>query len=118
MNYFLLILNLIIILELLKILNYLKYIDSLFKLTKKSILIISKKNISDHWKEKIIPHYSFLMIRSSFRMMLIFCLAFSSAILSSLIFNDFQRFLFSINGIISSTLFGFLYIYIKKLIIK
>ena len=118
MNYFLLILNVVITIEFLRKFNYLIYIDSLLKLTNKSIKLISKKNISDHWKEKAIPKYSFLMIKVSFSIMLIFGLSFSSIIISSFIFNDFSKFLFSINGTISAAFLGYFYIYIYKLIRK
>ena len=118
MNYFLLIVNLILIIEFLKRFNYFTYIDFLVKLCKKSIKIISKKNISDHWKEKSIPQYSFLMIKCSLKMLIVFCLSFSPIIISGLIFNDFLKLLFSLNGIIASSFFGFIYIYFCKIIRK
>ena len=116
MNYFLLIFNLVIIIEFLKKFNYLSFIDSLFKIIYKSMKLISKKNISDHWKEKAIPQYSFLIIKSSLRIVLILCLSFSSVIISSLLFNDFSKFLFSIHGTISAVFFGYFYICIYKCI--
>ena len=42
--------------------NYLSLIKSLTKVSNKAIHIISNKNISDHWKENIIPKYSLQMM--------------------------------------------------------
>ena len=103
MNYFLLILNIIITIEFLKRCEYLFYFDLLLKLINKSITLIRKRNISDHWKEKIIPKYSFLMIKCSLKMLIIFGLSFSSIIISSILFNDFLKFLFTFKGIMAAT---------------
>ena len=116
MNYFLLILNIIIIIKFLKRFEYLSYIYLLLKLINKSTTLIKKRNISDHWKEKIIPKYSFLMIKYSLKMLIIFGLCFSTIILSSILFNDFLKFLFTFKGIMTATLFGYFYIYINKLL--
>ena len=45
--------------------EYTKKIFDLFyaiiKISKKSLKIIKSSNISDHWKEKVIPHYAILI---------------------------------------------------------
>tara|TARA_B100000161_G_scaffold260004_1_gene226564 strand:+ start:652 stop:888 length:237 start_codon:yes stop_codon:yes gene_type:complete len=75
------------------------------------------KNISDHWKENIIPKYSLQMMKYSLQMLLILFLIIFIFIIAENLFSGFLAFMFSWNGIIESIIITFTYAYIRKLII-
>ena len=94
--------------------NYISLINSSIKVSKKAIYVLTNKNISDHWKEIIIPNYSRQLMKSSLQMLLIFLLIFFIFIFTDYLFSGFLSFTFSMIGIIESTLIGFCYAYFKK----
>jgi len=98
--------------------NYISLINSLIEVSKKAINIISNKNISDHWKENIIPKYSLQMMKYSMQMLLIFLSIIVIFVIGDKVFSGFLEFTFSWNGIIESILLAFSYAYIRKLIIR
>ena len=98
--------------------NYLSLIKSLTKVSNKAIHIISNKNISDHWKENIIPKYSLQMMKYSLQMLLIIFLIIFIFVIADNFFSGFLAFTFSWNIIIESILIAFSYAYIRKLIVK
>ena len=98
--------------------NYIILINSTFKVSKKAIYIILNKNISDHWKENIIPKYSLQMIIYSLKMLIILCSIIFIFIIADNLFSGFFAFIFSFNGIIESLFFAFSYAYFRKLIVR
>jgi len=98
--------------------NYISLINSLVAVSKKAIHIISNNNISDHWKENIIPKYSIQMMKVSLQMLLIFLLIIFIFVMADNILSGFLEFTFSWNGIIESILLAFSYVYIRKLIFR
>ena len=98
--------------------NYIFLINSTIKFSKKAISTILNKNISDHWKENIIPKYSMQMMKYSLQMLLIFFLIIFIFLIADNLFTGFLEFTFSLNGIIESILFAFSYAYFKKIIVK
>ena len=71
MNHLILFLLVVLSIEIFKKSSYLSLIDLLLKKFLKIKKIIINKKSSDNWKEKIIPAYSFDMMKISFRMLLI-----------------------------------------------
>ena len=98
--------------------NYLSLLNSTIKVSKKAISIILNKNISDHWKENIIPKYSLQILKYSIQMLLIIFLIIFIFVIADNLFSGFLAFTFSWNGIIESILIAFSYAYIRKLIIR
>ena len=98
--------------------NYISLFNSLMRVSKKAIYIISSKNISDHWKENIVPKYSIQMLKFSFQMLLTVLLIIFIVIIADSLFSGFLSFTFSINAIIESIFIIFCYLYLKKLITK
>ena len=90
--------------------------NSTINVSKKAISTILNKNISDHWKENIIPKYSFQMMKYSLQMLLILFLIIFIFVIADKLFSGFLAFTLSWNGIIESILFAFSYAYIRKLI--
>ena len=118
MNHLILLLICFLSVEVLIRSNYLSFVKSIFKVSKKAISIILNKNISDHWKENIIPKYSLQMMKYSMQMLLILFLIIFIFVIADNLFSGFLAFIFSWNGIIEPILLAFSYAYIRKLIIK
>ncbi len=97
-------------------LNYFPLIASIIKVSKKAIYIISTKNISDHWKENIIPKYSLQMMNYSLKILFILFLIIFIFVIADIFFSGFLAFTFSWNGITESILIAFSYAYIRNLI--
>ena len=76
------------------------------------------KNISDHWKENIIPKYSFKMMKYSLQMLIVLFLIIFIFVVADKLFSGFLPFAFSIKGIIESILIAFSYAFIRKLIVR
>ena len=98
--------------------NFISLINLILEVSKKAISIILNKNISDHWKEYIIPKYSLQMMKYSMQMLLILFLIIFIFVIADNLFSGFLIFIFSWNGIIESILLAFSYAYIRKLIFR
>ncbi len=99
-------------------LNFLLHLDSILKVTKRVTYVILKSNISDHWKEKVIPAYAMRIMKFSLRILLILLLIMTLFFIADYFFNDFLLFTFSLIGIIESMVFAFGYVYLRKSLIK
>ena len=94
--------------------NYIVSFQSLIEVSKKAIHIISNKNISDHWKETIIPKYSIQKMKFSLRMLFIILSILFIFIIADNLFSGFLSFTFSMKGIIEFILIAFCYAYFKN----
>ena len=118
MNHFLLLIVCILSIEIFVRLNFLSLFDSILKVTKKVTYIIPKSNISDHWKEKIIPVYAALIMKYSLQVLLILLLILSLFFITNFFHNNFLAFTFSLIGIIESVVFASLYLCLRRSFIK
>ena len=98
--------------------NFFTMINSIINISKKAISTILNKNISDHWKENIIPKYSLQMMKYSLQMLLILFLVIFIFVIADKLFSGFLVFTLSWNGIIESILLAFSYAYIRKLFFR
>ncbi len=115
MNHLILLMICLLSVEIFIMSNYLTLIKSLTKVCNKAISIILNKNISDHWKENIIPKYSLQMMKYSMQMLLILFVIIFIFVVADNLFSGFLAFTFSWNGIIESILIAFSYAFIRKL---
>ena len=99
-------------------LNFISRIVLILKVTKRVTYVIPNNNISDHWKEKVIPAYALKIMKYSLQILLILLLIISLFFIADYFFNDFLAFTFSWIGIIESMVFAFGYIYLRKSLIK
>ena len=99
-------------------LNFLSHLDSILKVTKKVTFVIPKSNISDHWKEKVIPAYALRIMKYSLQILLILLFILSLFFVADYFFNDFLALTLSLIGIIESIVFAFGYVYLRRLFIK
>ena len=118
MIHLLLLLVCILSVEVFMRLNFLSYLDLILKMIKRVTYVIPKNNISDHWKEKVIPVYALRIMKYSLQILLILLLIISLFFISDYFFNDFFAFTFSWIGIIESMVFAFGYVYLRKSLIK
>ena len=118
MNYLILFLLVIISVEIVIKFKYIFLLNSLVLLIKKSSKLILNPKVSDHWKEKIVPGYSFKMIQYSLFMLFIFSSIIFLFFLAATFSEYFLELIFSFKGIISSTLLAFSYAYIRKILKK
>ena len=98
--------------------NFLLILDSILKVIRKVTYLIPKNNISDHWKEKVVPAYTLRMMKYSLQILLILLLILSLFFVADYFFNDFLALTLSFFGIIESIVFAFGYVYLRKLFIK
>ena len=98
--------------------NYISLVNLTINVSRKAIRTISNKNISDHWKENIIPKYSLQMMKYSMQMLLILFLIIFIFVIGDKVLSGLLQFTFSWNGIIESILLAFSYAYIRKLIFR
>ena len=98
--------------------NYISSINLTIKVGKQAIRTILNKSISDHWKENVIPLYSFRIIRSSLRVVSILLSILLLFIIGEYLLNGLLSFAFSSIGILETLLFALGYIYFRKKMIK
>ena len=118
MIYFVLLLVCVLSVEVFIRFNFLLILDSILKVTRKVIYVIPQDNISDHWKEKVIPAYASRMVKYSLQILLILLFILSLFFVANYFFNDFLSLTLSFFGIIESMVFAFGYVYLRKSLIK
>ena len=116
MLYFINIIFLTITYESLRFFNFFLILKTLVNLSKKIVFTISSKKISDQWKEKVLLNYSFNLFKSSLKILIFLALLFILVYLINYFENKFILFLFSLNGIISATIYIFFYHKIRNFI--
>ena len=99
-------------------LNFLSHLDSILKVTKKVTYVIPNNNISDHWKEKVIPAYALSIMKYSLQILLILLFIMSLFFIADFFLNNFLTFTLSLIGIIESMVFAFGYVFLRKSLIK
>ena len=95
-------------------LKFLYLLDSFRKVAIKVTGVINAGNISDHWKEKVIPKYALTIMKRSIQMLLILLLIISLFFIVDYIKSDFIKFSLSLVGLIDSICFAFGYVYLRK----
>ena len=108
----------IVSIEVLIRLNFLSFLDSILKVTRKVTNVISQDNISDHWKERVIPAYALRIMKYSLQILLILLLILSFFFIADYFFNDFLVLAFSLIGVAESMVFAFGYVYLRKSLLK
>jgi len=98
--------------------NFLSPLDSMLKVIKKVTHVISQNNISDHWKEKVVPAYALRIMKYSLQILLILLVILSLFLIADFFFNEFLALTQSLIGIVESLIFAFGYAYLRKSLIK
>jgi len=118
MNHLVLFLVCVLSVEIFVRFNFLAILDSILKATQKVILVIPKDNVSDHWKEKVVPAYALKIMKFSLQLLLILSCILSLFFIVGFFLHKFLLFTLSYMGIIESMFFAFGCLYLRKFIVK
>jgi len=98
--------------------HFLSVFESILTVIRKVIKVIPQDNISDHWKEKVVPAYALRMMKYSLQILLILLLILSLFFAADYFVNDFLALTLSFFGIIESMVFALGYVYLRISLIK
>ena len=98
--------------------HFLSVLESTLKVIRKVTYVIPQDNISDHWKEKVVPAYALTMMKYSLQILLILLLILSLFFVADYFFNEFLALTLSFFGVIISMVFALGYYYLRKQLIK
>lgn len=90
-------------------LRFISHIGTILKNIVKALKIITSANISDHWKEKMIPVYALIILKKSLKILWILSLIIFVFSILSVISSNFLEFIFSSQGILLTFLVSFAY---------
>ena len=112
-DYLYLVIACILSIELFLRLKFMSYVNSIVKNTNKVFRVIISSNISDHWKEKMVPTYAFILLKNSLLILVILfliILVFSAFIVIS---SKFLTLILSITGVAMSIIISFIYLKLR-----
>ena len=109
MLYFVNIFFLTITYEILIFFNFFETFKILVNFSKKIIFTILSKKISDQWKEKVLLNYAFNLFKFSFKILTILAVIILGIYLANYFQKEFILHLLSLNGIVLSTIYIFIY---------
>ena len=76
--------------------------------------VLFSKQISDHWKEKVIPHYAVLLFRTSLKALILILGVILIFLIPALLLKDFLSLTLSFLGVTESMIIVVIYIKIRK----
>jgi len=94
--------------------NFLSVLDIFSTIIKKVVRLVASKNISDHWKEKILPVYALRMMKYSLHILVVLLFIISLFITADYFNNDLLLHIFSFFGIVESLVFSSVYLFLRK----
>jgi len=101
-DYVYLVVACVLSIELFLRLKFMSYVNSIGRNLSKVFHVIMSSNISDHWKEKMVPTYAFILLKNSLLILgilFLIILVFSAFIALS---SKFLALILSITGIVIS----------------
>ena len=118
LDYLYLIIACVLCIELFLRLKFISYVNSILKDTNKVFHIIISSNISDHWKEKMVPTYAFILLKNSLSILgilfLIILVFFAFIVLST----KFLTVLLSFTGVAMSIFISLTYLKIRVIFLN
>ena len=114
-DYLYLVIACILSIELFLRLKFMSYVNSIVKNTNKVFRVIISSNISDHWKEKIVPTYAFILLKNSLSILgilFLIILVFSAFVVLS---SKFLTLILSITGVAISIIISFTYLKLRMI---
>ena len=114
----LLFLGCVISIEIFLNLNFLNHLNKIISITRKVLLVMSNKEISDHWKERVTPTYALQLMKYSLTILLILLMIIAVFLGISLLESNFIVYILSFAGILESIVFVFLYLKIRSFLFK
>ena len=99
-------------------LKFMSYVNSIARNTNKVFHVIISSNISDHWKEKMVPVYAFILLKNSLLILgilFLIILVFSVFIVLS---SKFLALLLSVTGIATSIVISLTYLKLRVIFLN
>ena len=118
LDYLYLVIACILSIELFLRLKFMSYVNSIVKNMNKVFRVIISSNISDHWKEKMVPVYAFILLKNSLLILgilFLIILVFSAFIVLS---SKFLTLLLSIIGVAMSIVISFTYLKLRVIFLN
>ena len=112
-DYIYLLVACVLSIELFLRLKFMFYVNSIGRNLNKVFHVIISSNISDHWKEKMVPTYAFILLKNSLSILgilFLIILVFSAFIVLS---SKFLTLLLSITGVATSIVISFTYLKLR-----
>ena len=112
-HYVYLIVACVLSIELFLRLKFISYVNSILKNTNKVFRVIISSNISDHWKEKMVPTYAFILLKNSLSILgilFLIILVFSAFIVLS---SKFLALILSVTGVATSIVISLTYLKLR-----
>jgi len=113
MDYVYLVVACVLSIELFLRLKFMSYVNSIGRNINKVFHVIMASNISDHWKEKMVPTYAFILLKNSLLILgilFLIILVFSAFIVLS---SKFLALLLSTTGIAMSIVISLTYLKLR-----
>ena len=114
MHHLILFIVCILFVEVFKNFEFFRHLREILSISSKALNIIRSRKISDHWKEVILPVYSFQLMKSSFVLFLMFGFLIFLIFVGGLIDPFFFKFILGFVGIIESIFFCYVYSRVRR----
>jgi hypothetical protein len=113
-NYFILAIFVVVAIELFVRIDALVFVHKMYEKLSNFAKLMSSKNISDHWKERVIPSYALIIIINALKFLGVLLLIMALFIGLALLFDGFFQFSISVVGIVEMLIFSPLYLKIRQ----
>ena len=113
MDYIYLVIACVLSIELFLRLKFMSYVNSIARNSSKVFHVIISSNISDHWKEKMVPVYAFILLKNSLLILgilFLIILVFSAFIVLS---SKFLALILSVTGVATSIVISLTYLKLR-----
>jgi len=118
MSHILLLVLCLISVEVLISTKFMLIFDGIIRIIKRVIFVLISKNISDHWKEKILPIYALGIMKYSLQIFIILMLILLIFTIAGFFYNDLLLLIMSLNGAIEAAVFSIGYLYLRNSFVK
>ena len=118
MDYVYLVVACVLSIELFLRLKFMSYVNSIARNSHKVFRVIISSNISDHWKEKMVPVYAFILLKNSLLILgilFLIILVFSVFVVLSI---KFLTLILSITGVVMSIIISFTYLKLRVIFLN
>ena len=113
LDYLYLVIACVLSIELFLRLKFMSYVNSIVKNMNKVLRVIISSNITDHWKEKMVPVYAFILLKNSLLILgilFLIILVFSAFIVLS---SKFLALILSVTGVATSIVISLTYLKLR-----
>ena len=118
LDYLYLVIACVLSIELFLRLKLMSYVNLIVRNTNKVFRVIISSNISDHWKEKMVPVYAFILLKNSLLILGILFLIILVFSLFIVLSSKFLALILSITGVIVSIVISLTYLKIRVIFLN